>query len=162
MSFYIVLTLFLFISDVVIPYGVRFITGNISGVGIFYYYNTVFVFLASICFFMFFVEHDFTNNAKRIKGLIGYLSKIGSYVFGAYLISDHRVIRSILWQKVNLTGVSDNIIVVLLYMLLINLIILGIGILLDFLIKTVVSSKPVKHILQSIDQLIGRHVFFNK
>ena len=54
--------------------------------------------IAAICVFMIFLRIDIKNPILiRVSGL-------GKYVIGAYLISDHPVIRKQLWAKANLTS----------------------------------------------------------
>ena len=147
---YILLIGMLFISDIVVPWISKTLLGYVAGVGIFNYYNTLFVLCASVCFFMLFVS----KKKLKYNRLMMSMASIGTFVFGAYLISDHRIIRSILWEMINLSGFSKEPLVVLLYMILVNIGILILGIILDVIIKRLINQKSLKRLYTIIDRKI--------
>lgn len=148
---YILFVSLLYVSDVVIIPGLaKAVIGVSIGIGVFNYYNTIFVFLGSICFFMMFVQTEENRLIENSRGMVLFTG-IGTYAFGAYLISDHRVIRNILWEKINIVGISENPIVVLLYMISVNIVIFLIGVILDWIIKHLISNKSLEKIFTKID-----------
>ncbi len=67
------------------------------GEGVFYTYCTITNLIAALALFGLFIDAE----EIRISRLFAPLGKL---VFGAYLISDHAILRSILWKTINLTG----------------------------------------------------------
>ena len=148
-ALYIILTGLLFISDIAVPGFTKLVLGSVSGVGIFNYYNTIFVFCSSVCFFMIFISREKSNRCLNT-----YFAPIGAYALGAYLVSDHRVIRSILWERINLIQYLDNPLLLLIYMVLVNIGIFALGIALDSIVKRILNSKRMKHLFNIIDRKI--------
>lgn len=70
-----------------------------NGEGIFYTYCTIPNLIAAIALFGLFI------GAKEMK-VSNMFAPLGKLVFGAYLISDHAILRSNLWEILNLTGES--------------------------------------------------------
>ncbi len=62
---------------------------------IIYRYNSLVIFLASVCLFLFFIHHPI-NTEKTWEKLVTKLSAVS---FSVYLIHEHPVIRHILWDK---------------------------------------------------------------
>lgn len=135
--YYILITFSLCIANAIIPVTLKVLLGVEKGVGLFNYYNTIFVLSSSVCFFMYFVERS-PKNTFFVKKF----ARLGMYSFGAYLISDHTVIRKSLWKAVDIKGVGGgNEAITLCYVLLINLLILFVGIMLDWLITKLMKTK---------------------
>ena len=147
MLLYYAFVILLTISNIAIPFVTKKLIGNPVGIGIFNYYNTIFVFFASLGLFKAFV----CNSDKRdlSKGT-AILAKTVRYAFGAYLISDHRVIREVLWEKIRVPEVSNNVFIVLLYMIIVNAIILIVGISVDYVGKKLLSTKVIKKLKMTL------------
>lgn len=69
--------------------------GEVFGETAFSYYNSVTVYLASVCLFLAFKE--LSIKGVRLSKLILFVSPL---TFGVYLIHDHKDIRSLLWSKI--------------------------------------------------------------
>lgn len=138
MLLYYAFVILLTISNIAIPFVTKKLIGNPVGIGVFNYYNTIFVFIASLGLFVAFV----CNYDKRdISKGTAILAKAGRYTFGAYLISDHRVIREVLWEKISVPEVSNNVFLVLLYMIIVNAVILIVGASVDYVGKKYYLQK---------------------
>lgn len=80
-------------------------------VDLFYCYNTVTVFPASVFLF------ESIIGMKINKRIAVKISKTGKYTLGAYLCSDNDIIRERLWTKINLTNyISKGIASVIIYL----------------------------------------------
>lgn len=79
--------------------------GTIKGSGLFYSYNSILIFVASVCLFMFFRTLEIKNNKIISKIAVG----LGSVCFGAYLCSDNPFLRKPLWDFVNLPQMAKNV-----------------------------------------------------
>lgn len=152
---YLLLSTELFVSELVIPGLSKALIGRTAGIGVFNYYNNVFVFCASVAFFMIFIANKNSDKQEDDK-LLKKLASIGGYVFGAYLISDHRAIRSLLWERIDIMGISDNPMMVLFYVLLVNVSVFIAGVILDCLIKNIITSKMINNVMNKIDFRVNR------
>ena len=94
----------LYLGFILVGGGSRTVIGTLSslfldgpkGEGIFFACNSVVVFPAAVCLFMAFRE------IKIHSSLLIRLSHMGVYCFGAYLATDHSLIREPLWNVVHL------------------------------------------------------------
>lgn len=59
-------------------------------------YNSLSVFAASVCLFLFFIQHPLKT--EKASGKI--ISRISAASFSVYLLHEHPVIRNILWQNI--------------------------------------------------------------
>ncbi len=78
------------------------IAGEGIGKRVFLNYNSVILFPAAIFLFVAFTKFEIKNK------LLMRISKCGLYVFGAYLLSDHDLIRKPLWERVNVPTQSGG------------------------------------------------------
>ena len=104
---------------------------------------------------MIFIANKNSDKQEDDK-LLKKLASIGGYVFGAYLISDHRAIRSLLWERIDIMGISDNPMMVLFYVLLVNVSVFIAGVILDCLIKNIITSKMINNVMNKIDFRVNR------
>lgn len=68
----------------------------------FFGYNSIIFLGAAVFLFLGFVKMKIKNN------LLIRISGCGRYVFGAYLLSDHDIIRRVLWEKVDFSSVNHS------------------------------------------------------
>lgn len=94
---YIIFCLIALCSRLIIGQASKIAFGEIKFESIFYSYNSVIVFGASVCLFLF-----FKNIEIKSKILSKTVTRIGSVCFGAYLYSDNPFLRKPLWDFVNL------------------------------------------------------------
>lgn len=101
---YITLCVLCVLSRILIGKVCENIFGTLKGTGLFYSYNSIIIFAASVSLFMFFKSIQIKSKA---------LSKIvtfgGSVCFGAYLYSDNPFLRKPLWDIVNLSQMVKNV-----------------------------------------------------
>lgn len=84
-------------------YQVFGITNEGLGQGVFFFgYNSVAFLGAAFFLFLGFAKMNLKSN------MLTNISRCGRYVFGAYLLSDHDIIRRVLWEKVNFQNVEHN------------------------------------------------------
>lgn len=124
----------IFVSLSVIHLLIRLVIGYVSlkvlgheaGVGIFSSYNSLIVLFASVALFMFFKQLQLGNG--RIDRII---ITLGKWSFGAYLCSDHELIRKPLWKMCDITGKTSSILDRTIYVVSIVLIIFVVGCLIE-------------------------------
>ena len=148
---YFLLSVILFGSNVMIAYSTKMLLGNIKGVGTLYNYNSIIVYLASVCLFLF-----FANKKNNTNGMSSRIALCGKFSFGAYLISDHCIIREILWKKINIIGTTlGNPYLICVYILCISICIFVFGCILDILWKRIISFNKLNTAWTNCDILIN-------
>lgn len=116
-----------------------------TGEGVFYTYCTITNLIAALALFGLFID------AKEIR--ISKLSApLGKAVFGAYLISDHAILRSTLWKTINLTGGGTGIWNLVAVASLASLAILVIGSVLEKLRLTCMRLTKIDDLICKFDQ----------
>jgi len=124
-----------------------------------YFYNSATVLCASICLFMFII--NLSKLGSESNRLLNFISVVGKYVFGAYLISDNRVIREFLWDRVNIVGYcQDNILKTLCYITFVNICIFTVGTIIDWLIKRLLSIRIIRNSMTKVDEGYTRFVSY--
>ena len=104
------------------------VLGVQRGTGIFYAYNTIIIFPASVCLFM-----AFKNMKIKNRIISNAAISIGTRCFGAYLATDNPLIRSSLWEFINLPQYGKSGISVMLIQLFFSVIVLfGMGCVIDY------------------------------
>ncbi len=103
LALYFVLSVFAVLSRLIIGKVESIIWGKIIYEGIFYSYNSIIIFAASVCLFMFFRTLEIKNKISQ-KIAVG----LGGVCFGAYLCSDNPFLRKPLWDFVNLPNMVNK------------------------------------------------------
>lgn len=130
---------------------IEVVTDIFSGIEIsenmFYTYNSIFFFAASVCLFLALgqtrIGHDKCSNM---------ICAIGSVSFGAYLWSDHTLIREPLWNTVNILGRGgSNVVKVSLCTVLAVIAVFSIGCIIEYIRLKIMHALNLKKFLQKCD-----------
>lgn len=93
---YFVFPMITFLSKILIPMVTKQIIGREALGNVLFSYNSITVFCASIALFLFFLQLD------NVPLIFKKISQAGHLCIGAYLLTDHPVIRDSLWAKINI------------------------------------------------------------
>ena len=154
---YIISSLILFFSRYIIYFITLFITPLKGAEGIFNDYNSFIVLFQSISLFIFFRGLNIKS-----KHLLSFISFFAPLTFGIYLLSDHPIIRSILFQNLfnyeNLLNTDFyplNIVIVAFLIFLISSII-------EYIRNIVAKSRIYLFIESMLNRLIGNVIILIK
>ncbi len=125
-----------------------YVLGEVKWEGVFYNYNSIIIFPASVCLFLAFQQ-------MRIKK--GIVSKtvlfFGHICFGVYLLTDHDLIREALWNAVNLPGlVSHGVILTCIGIIGIVILLFLSGCLFEWIRIKIMSLFPADQWLKAADE----------
>lgn len=130
---------------------IEVVTDIFSGIEIsenmFYTYNSIFFFAASVCLFLALgqtrIGHDKCSNM---------ICAIGSVSFGAYLWSDHTLIREPLWNTVNILGRGgSNVVKVLMCTVFAVFAVFSIGCIIEYIRLKIMHALNLRKFLQKCD-----------
>jgi len=143
--FYFLFSLITFLSKPLLTLSSLAVLDKPKGTDIFFSYNSITVFLASICLFEYFVNH------QSLKTSV--ISRMARYCFGAYLITDHNLIREPLWNAVDLIGrTNGNVGLIFLFVILIAVVFMIVGSFLDYVIVSFLRSRSISSLLDKLDE----------
>ena len=121
--------------------------GKPTGEGVFYAYNSIVVFPASVCLFMAFKNLKIKNKAvsKAVAGL-------GSVCFGVYLLTDHKLIRESLWRLADLPRLAYNEVFCVIGVLVTCILLFMFGCFVEFLRKKMVGFIRLDRVINWVDR----------
>ena len=136
------MALIMLLSRIIIGVVTKQVLNGMMGEGVLYTYSSLPCLLAAVALVGLFVD------AKE-KNASSVFAPLGRMVFGAYLISDHSIMRDKVWEMVNITGAGTD-----LWHLLASAVIASIGILVVGSVVEMVRLKVIR--LTKIDSLIAK------
>lgn len=152
LAVYIIFCLIGLMSRLVIGQLGKIIYGQPKFEGIFYSYNSVIIFTASICLFMFFKNIKIEN-----KILSKVITGIGSVCFGAYLYSDNPFLRKPLWDIVNISEIVRNAgLGSIILLIAVVLVIFLIGCIIEWVRSCVFNLIGISKIINKSDRFIRK------
>ena len=92
---YICISVFSVLTYAVLDYASQYLDLFGQAREIIYRYNSLVIFLAAVCLFLFFINHPIKTEKLWGKQII----KISAVSFSVYLFHEHPVIRPVLWDK---------------------------------------------------------------
>lgn len=151
---YVILSILIFMSNYLIV--ACNIAGGVSSRGNFYAYNSVTVFLQSVCLFCIFIKY---STKIRYHSLINNMSK---NVLAGYLISSHPVLLKPLWTDFfEMTQFDDNILSYLFVAIVLSSVTLVMCINIDKLVDKFFEHCCLKQLYKKLDDVFGRVVIWN-
>lgn len=120
--------------------------GREVGVGTLTSYNSLIVLFAAVALFLFFKRLQLGNG--RISNIITILGKLS---FGAYLCSDHNLIRKPLWDICDITGRTNSILGRAIYVCTIVLTIFAVGCLIEKFRRKLMQALRCDLFMQKVD-----------
>lgn len=131
-------------------------------------YNSIFVFISSILFFIIFTNLNLCIKSKKIKKIILILSQSS---FAVYLVHENKYVRSFLWENISFQ-LNENIFIFLGYWLATIIFIYLIGTIIDFVRQklekitfdkfTVIINRKEKRIRLQIDKIVNNYTKINE
>lgn len=159
-SIYIVLCILLVLSRIFIGQICKMTLSTIKGAGLFYSYNSIPIFAASVCLFMFFKSIEIKNKTLSKLVTLG-----GSVCFGAYLCSDNPFLRKPLWDFVNLPQMVKNVSGGDTALIIVVLIIFLIGCIIEWLRSFIFNKIGISKLINKADvlteKIINRSTLFS-
>ena len=127
--------------------------GKETGTDLFYCYNSVIIYPASVCLFMAFREIRI-NNEKLTK----VINSFGSVCIGAYLATDHSVTSQPMWRLINLPAtISKGIIHTFFALFLATVLLFLFGCMMEFLRKKCMTYLHFSDAMKSFDNYCNRN-----
>ena len=140
-------------SNLVMGIVTKAVFGMPKRVNLLFDYNSVLFLPASV--FLFVAFSKWKVNGK----LANTVAKLGKYVFGAYLISDHALIRTPLWKTIDLTQMAEKgLPAVLGYIVLVVLCIVVAGCVVEWLRSFVEERIGIHKLFAKMDALLDKIV----
>lgn len=130
----------------IIGYASLKLLGKVTGVGIFTSYNSLLVLFASIALFLFFKQFQL-GNGRCAKIAV----TLGKLCFGAYLCSDHALMRGFLWKTCDLAGRASSILGRVIYVCIIVLTIFVAGCLIEGVRIKLMQITGIERLIQKVD-----------
>lgn len=121
--------------------------GRPTGEGVFYAYNSIIVFPASVCLFM-----AFKNLKVKDKVVSKSVAGLGSVCFGVYLLTDHNLIRESLWRLVDLPRLAYNEAFCVVGVLSVSILLFLCGCLVEFLRKKIIGFIRLDRVINWVDR----------
>lgn len=143
---YVILCILCVLSRLLIGQACKIIFGRPNGAGLFYSYNSIIIFAASVSLFMFSKNFEIKNNLLS-KSVIS----IGSVCFGAYLWSDNPFLRKPLWDFVSLPQMVKNVMGGVILIPIAVLIIFLIGCIIEWFRSVFLNVTGISKLMKKID-----------
>lgn len=139
------------LSNIAMAIVTKMVFGAPKRVNLLFEYNSVLFFVSSVFLFVAFAKTNVQNAAaKAIAGL-------GKYVFGAYLISDHVLIRAPLWKMIGIPGIAQKgLPAVVGYMALVVLCIVAAGCIVEWLRSFVEEKIGLNRLFTKMDTFLDK------
>lgn len=124
------------------------ILGKETKAGWLYCYNSISLFPAAVCLFMTFCQLSVKPNKA-----LNVVAKMGALSFGAYLWTEHDLIRKPLWEAVNVSGrYQNNVGKTLVYMIFVAIVLFVIGILIEWMRLKLMTLLRLQRFLKGCDR----------
>ncbi len=141
------------LSNVAIALVTKLVFGVPKRVDLLFEYNSVLFLAAAVCLFTAFTKTEEKNTVANV------IAGFGKYAFGAYLISDHVLIRAPLWNWINLPGVAEKgILAIFGYMLLIVITIVVAGCAVEWLRSVITEKLGLNKLFVKVDFLLEKSI----
>lgn len=112
-----------------------------------YFKDSLFFFPASICLFM-----AFSQVRVKPNKILRLVAKIAALSFGAYLWTDHNLIRKPFWEVINVSGkYQNNVGKTLIYMIIVVIALILIGIFIEWIRLKLMRLLQLQRFLKKCD-----------
>lgn len=143
---YFGLSTVLLLSRVVIEIATKRVMGSSLGEDTLFAYSSIFVLLSSVALFLGFLQ------MKEGK-LSRFIAPAGKLVFGAYLISDHNLIRQHLWKTLNVSRYHQgNTSMLLVSIIVVAFVIVCVGSTVEFVRTWLMKKSHLNDAIERIDK----------
>lgn len=137
-----------YVSRIFIAMMTTGILGKETKAGWLYCYNSISLFPAAVCLFMTFCQLSVKPNKA-----LNVVAKMGALSFGAYLWTEHDLIRKPLWEAVNVSGrYQNNVGKTLVYMIFVAIVLFVIGILIEWMRLKLMTLLRLQRFLKGCDR----------
>ena len=144
---YLILVLGGYASRVLIAAVTDKLLGVEKGANILFSYNSVIFFPAAVCLFM-----TFCQMGVKLNKVLNVIAKAGSLSFGAYLWTEHKLIRAPLWKIINVSGkYQNNVGRTLVYVICVVFALFLIGIFIEWIRLKLMRLLRLKRFLEKCD-----------